>query len=191
VLDQTTSKIGRLREQLTELLHEHERDGALPTSRQFLWYEMVQLGYVSKEQRAPKLPGQRARRPGQDLTDALTDIREDGTIPWDWIVDETRSVEDYNGSASIKDGMLARLPYITLDPWQGRTPLILTESRSLAGVLRSLVIEYRVRIASTNGQCGGFLHTEIAPRLKPGDRVLYFGDLSGWGSDRGEYKARS
>jgi len=29
----------------------------------------------------------------------------------------------------------------------------------------------------TNGQCGGFLHTEIAPQLQPGDRVIYLGDL--------------
>jgi len=27
------------------------------------------------------------------------------------------------------------------------------------------------------GQCGGFLRTEIAPQLRPGDRVIYLGDL--------------
>ena len=59
--------------------------------------------------------------------------------------------------------------------------MILTESRSLAGVLRHIVSEYRARIASTNGQCGGFLRTDIAPQLRPGDGVLYLGDydLSG------------
>jgi hypothetical protein len=44
-------------------------------------------------------------------------------------------------------------------------------------VLREIVAEYRARIASTNGQCGGFLRTEIAPMLQPGDRVIYLGDL--------------
>jgi hypothetical protein len=34
-----------------------------------------------------------------------------------------------------------------------------------------------VRIASTNGQCGGFLHTVIAPSLESGDKVLYLGDF--------------
>ena len=44
-------------------------------------------------------------------------------------------------------------------------------------MLRENVVEYRARIASTNGQCGGFLRTNIAPRLQPGDRVIYLGDL--------------
>jgi hypothetical protein len=59
--------------------------------------------------------------------------------------------------------------------------MILTEARSVAGVQRPTVSHYRCRIAATNGQCGGFLRTEIAPLLQPGDRVLYFGDwdLSG------------
>ena len=77
--------------------------------------------------------------------------------------------------------MLAKLPYIKLDPWRGRAPMILTEARSVAGVQRPTVSDYRARIAATNGQCGGFLRTEVAPLLRPGDRVLYFGDwdLSG------------
>jgi hypothetical protein len=67
--------------------------------------------------------------------------------------------------------------YITLDPWRGHAPMILTESRSLAGVLRHIIVEYRARISSTNGQCGGFLRTEIEPKLRPGDRVIYLGDF--------------
>ena len=37
------------------------------------------------------------------MSDALTDIRENGAIQWSDIVDETRSLEDYTGYASIKD----------------------------------------------------------------------------------------
>jgi hypothetical protein len=57
--------------------------------------------------------------------------------------------------------------------------LVLTESRSLAGVLRSVAWNYRVQIASTNGQCGGFLHTKIGPLLAiaVSARVLYLGDF--------------
>jgi hypothetical protein len=164
------SKAGILRELLFELLQEHQRDGAIPTSARFLYYELVQRGQLSKERTG-------ARRPDQDLHDALTILREDERIPWDWIVDETRSVEDYTGYDTVKDGVLAQLPYIKLDPWGGRAPFILTESRSLAGALRPTVIEYRVRISATNGQCGGHLRTEIAPRLRPGDHVIYLGDL--------------
>jgi hypothetical protein len=38
-------------------------------------------------------------------------------------------------------------------------------------------------IASTNGQCGGFLHTGIAPQLQTKGRVLYLGDLDLCGGD--------
>jgi hypothetical protein len=163
------SKIGALRDLLIGLLLEHERDGALPTSARFLFYELVQRGQLSKERTG-------ARRPDQDMGDALTDIREDGRVPWNWIVDETRSLDNYSGSPSILQGTLDMLPYITLDPWRGRPPMVLTESRSLAGVLRNIVSEYRARIAPTNGQCGGFLRTGIAPAMRTGDRVLYLGD---------------
>jgi hypothetical protein len=164
------SNIAILRDTLVALLQEHERDGALPTSARFLYYELVQRGVLSKHATGK-------RRPDQNLHDALMDVREDGQIPWDWIVDETRSLEDYTGYASVRDGVLAQLPYIKLDPWRDRAPMILTESRSLAGVLRGVVRDYRARIASTNGQVGGFLRTDIAPILSPGDTVGYLGDF--------------
>jgi hypothetical protein len=54
--------------------------------------------------------------------------------------------------------------------------MVLTESRSLAGALRKTCNDYAVHLAATNGQVGGFLHTDIIPVLREGTRVLYFGD---------------
>jgi len=164
------SKIGTLRAVLAALLQEHDRDGALPTSSRFLFYELVQRGQLSKQATG-------ARRPDQDLHDALTDLRESGQVPWDWIVDETRSLENYTGYASVRDGVIAALPQFALCPWRGDAPMILTESRSLAGALRPIALEYRCQIAATNGQCGGFLRTDIVPALSPDNVVLYFGDF--------------
>jgi hypothetical protein len=180
------SKIGALRDLLFALLQEHERDSTIPTNARFLFYELVQRGELSKERKG-------VRRPDQDLHDALTDLREQARIPWHWIVDETRSLDSYTGHATVKQGVLHALRWIALDPWAAsRAPLVLTESRSLAGVLRSVAGDYRVRIAATNGQCGGFLRTGIAPELRPDDRVIYLGDLDLSGSqDRGQYPARS
>jgi hypothetical protein len=153
-----------------DLLREHEAaEGGLPTNARFLFYELEQRGELSKVKTG-------ARRPDQNLHDALTDLRESGQVPWDWIVDETRSLDDYTGYPSILEGVLALLEVITLDPWRRKPPMTLTESRSLAGVVRSLVRYYAARIASTNGQCGGFLRTRVAPVLRPGDVVLYLGD---------------
>jgi hypothetical protein len=131
------SKAGQLRQALLELLAEHQRADAIPTSARFLFYELVQRGVISKERETP------GRRPDQNMSDALTQLREAGVVPWEWIVDETRSLEDFTGAPSIRDWILQVLPGARLDPWAG-APLILTESRSLAGVLRRLAGRYAV-----------------------------------------------
>ncbi len=74
------------------------------------------------------------------------------------------------------------LPYARLDLWGGEPPpLILCESRSLAGVLREIAGAYLCPIAATNGQVGGFLHTDVGPLIESGggavQRVFYLGDL--------------
>ena len=163
------SKIGRLRAALLEVYREHKRDGTLPTNGQFLWYELLSRKVVSKEWKGW------GRKPKQDVVDALMDLRESGDIPWDDIRDETRSISNYRGNPSIREGLLESLPYYQLDAWAGDPPLILTESRSLRGILDDLALEYTVPITSTNGQCGGFLRTRIAPFVRdllPGRRVL-------------------
>src|SRR5262249_22102886 len=126
------SKIAVLRDALLQLLGEHERTGALPTSNRFLFYELVARGVIGKE----KQPG--TQDPAITAETALTQLRKSGQVPWDWIVDETRAVENYSGFSSIEQAMLEHLPGARLDPWAGTTVLILTESRSLAGVLRQI-----------------------------------------------------
>jgi hypothetical protein len=145
----------------------------LPTSVRFLFYELVARRIISKS----------GERPDQIVRQALTDLRERGLVPWDWIVDETRSVEDFTGSTSVAEDWLLFLDVARIDPWRGKIPFVITESRSLAGVLRAMCREYRIRITSTNGQVGGFLHTKVAPRLKPGDCVGYLGDHDLAGDD--------
>jgi hypothetical protein len=148
MLKAALSKIGALRDLLFALLQEHERDALLPTSARFLFYELVTRGQYSKVATG-------ARRADQNLIDALKQLRDEGRVPWEWITDETRSVEDYTGYRTIKGGVLATLPGIGLNPWHYRPPLILTESRSLAGVLRAAASEYRVRIAPTCTRAAG------------------------------------
>jgi hypothetical protein len=175
------SKAAALRAEIVKVLAEHERAGALPTSARFLYYELVVAAIISKVKTG-------ARRTDQNMIDALTVLRESGEIPWEWIVDETRQLEDFSGAATIRDRVLDSLRYARLNPWRERIPLILTESRSLAGVLRALIAEYAVRIASTNGQTAGFLHNEIAPMLRAGDDVLYLGD---WDFAGGQIEANT
>ncbi|TMC35554.1 MAG: hypothetical protein E6J28_11740 [Chloroflexi bacterium] len=164
------TKIGRLRTALKDLLTQHELAGTLPTSARFLFYELVAAGVISKERHG-------ARRPDQDMNDALISLRESGDVEWEWIVDETRSLADWRGAASVREWVLDVLEQARVDPWLGDAPQVITESRSLAGVLRVLARRYAIPIAATNGQVGGFLHTVIAPALHAGQHVLYLGDL--------------
>jgi len=71
----------------------------------------VQRGILSKERKA------QGRRPDQNMSDALTDLRERGEVPWEWIVDETRSLDDYRGASTLREWMLDVLPGARLDPW--------------------------------------------------------------------------
>ena len=167
------SKIGRLRTALMYLMEEHRSDGALPTSVRFLFYELVARRIIAKS----------GDRPDKIVSAALTDPRERGLVRWEDIVDETRSVDDFSGSATVAADWLIWLNTARLDPWEGRVPFLLTESRSLAGVLRGLVRDYRGRIAATNGQVGGFLHTDVVRYLEPGGDVGYLGDLDLAGGD--------
>jgi hypothetical protein len=176
-LSAANSKAGRLQRACLEILNEHERDGALPTSGRFIWYELEQRGIVDKT-KARGHPGVTGRGIDQDVTEALTRLRETGIIPWDWIVDETRSLYLYGAATTVQAGVLDQLASVRLNPWDSTpVPLLLTESRSLAGVLRDLADDYCTAIAATNGQAGGFLHTEIAPLVEDGRPVGYLGDL--------------
>ena len=170
------SKIEALRQHLMRLYNEHLAAGMLPTSNWFLFYELVSREIVEKHPTGK-------RRADQNTIDALTDLRERGEIPWGAIVDETRSLDDFTGFASIAEGVGAFLNAIRLDPWAGDPPLILTESRSLAGVLRALTRDCAAMIAPTNGQAAGFLHNDVGPRLRDGQRVLYLGDYDLAGGD--------
>jgi len=170
-MSRPTSKAGRLQRACLTLLREHEADGALPTSGRFIFYELLQRGVIPKA-----YPGGR-RTPAQDVADALLHLREHGMVPWQWIVDETRAVDAWASAPAVAGFVADMLERARLDCWNGEpAPLLLVESRSLAGVLRDLAADYLVPLAATNGQVGGFLHTDVAPLLTDGHHVLYLGD---------------
>lgn len=182
-LSKETTKAGRLQRACLRLLLEHEATGAIPTSIRFLFYELLDQGVIPKVYR-DKTGAEKKRTPSQDISDAVTVLREldSGAIPWGWIVDETRTLEEWRYAVSVQSYVEEVLPVARIDLWGGESPpLILCESRSLAGVLRDIAQDYLCPIAATNGQAGGFLHTEVAPLVAGppgrGRRVLYLGDL--------------
>jgi len=186
----TETKVGRLRNALLELLDEHRADAyGLPTAGRFLFYELEQRGLAVKPSPNDRRRNRRRSHgwpPGaQDVIDALTDLREQGRVPWEWIFDEGRQLVEWNHASSVLDYMLDRLPEARVNPWGDQPPpLILCESRQVAGVLRRIASDYCCPIAGTGGQSAGFLRTVVAPMFEQADRrVLYLGDLDRSGQD--------
>jgi hypothetical protein len=177
LLSGLTTKAGHLQRGCLALLRQHETDGAIPTNGRFLFYELEQRGHIPKKYFHSN-GDEKARTPAQDVSDALTHLRECGLIPWDWIADESRSLSLNEHSSSVYESVFGAAQYARIDPWGGQPPpLLLCESRAVAGVLANLAYEYGVPIAPTGGQCGGFLVNEVAPLLRGNDRsVLYIGD---------------
>ena len=177
LLSAPNTKKGRLQRACLRLVEEHRRDGAIPTSIRFLFYELEGRGIIPKT-----YPGK--RQPSQDVSEAMTHLRETGLVHWHEVVDETRTLHTWAYANSVYEYALDQLAHARVDLWDGESPpLILCESRSLAGVLRQIAATYLAPIAATNGQTGGFLHTDIGPLVEDayrGDvpvRVLYMGDL--------------
>jgi hypothetical protein len=171
------TKIGRLRRACYNKLLDHQRDGAIPTNGRFIFYEIEQDGAVPKAYFKPDGTKQ-AREPRQYVSDALIALRKLGMIPWEWIVDETREVVTWQSAPSVYDYIIEAAEDARIDCWDGLpAPLVICEARSTKGVLERITAEYLAPITATNGQCGGFLVTDVVPVLRGNDRpVLYIGD---------------
>ena len=62
-------------------------------------------------------------------------LRKAGLVPWEWIVDETRDVEQWEYAATVYEYMLNQVRYARIDCWGSQPPpLIICEARSTKGV---------------------------------------------------------
>jgi hypothetical protein len=182
------TKKARTERAVLDLLDQHGAEDALPTTIRFLFYELEQRGLARKPDPTDARPNRRRSigwPPGsQDITDAVTRLRNGGTIPWDWIADTERSIARWSFAATVPDYMLDQLAQATINPWGDELPpLILTESKGMASVLETMVSEYVCPIAGTKGQSAGFLRTMVAPVAMQSGRVLYLGDFDRSGHD--------
>jgi hypothetical protein len=164
---------GKLQRACLEIIREHERDGALPTNGRFVFYELEQRGYVPKNYIGKK------RAPRQDVSGALMHLRRLGLIPWEWILDESRDVDEWEFATSVYQYVVEQAEGARIDCWNGEPPpLIICEAKATKGVLTRIAAKYLCPITATGGQCGGHLVTAVAPLLRNNDRrVLYIGDF--------------
>jgi hypothetical protein len=183
------TKSGQLQRAALHVYREHAADGALPTTIQFIWYELEQRGVVDKNLRRGK-PGVNGRGQDQDLADAVTRLRELGLIPWADISDENRQVLLFHGHPTLRGGLLEALRTGKLDPWDGRPPLILCETRAVAGALEPVVYTYRAGVTGIGGQVRGHLMTSVVLDLVAGQLVGYLGDLDHAGNQIEDHARR-
>jgi hypothetical protein len=176
-LSSPDSKAGRLQRASLGLIRQHERDDALPTNGRFVFYELEQASAIPKHY-LDEHGRKRARQPAQDISDALMVLRRIGLVPWEWIRDETRELTEWQYAASVYDYVLESIEDARIDCWAGKPPpLTICEARATKGVLERITARLLCPITATNGQCGGFIVTEIVPLLIGNERpVLYIGD---------------
>ena len=104
-LSASDTKAGRLQRACLDLLREHERKGDIPTNGHFLFYELEQRGVIPKNYDGvnPKTGQKWARTPLQDVSVATHASARGGPIPWHWIEDETRSLDNWRYADNVAD----------------------------------------------------------------------------------------
>jgi hypothetical protein len=122
-LSKPDSKAGRLQRHCLNLLAEHRRDGAIPTSGRFLFYELVSRGVVPKDHYRDETGNKKSRTPAQDVADASWHLRRKARIvPMDWIVDETRDLDSWQYAPSVGKYVEDTLPFARIDLWEDAAP---------------------------------------------------------------------
>ncbi len=181
------TKVGRLRRWGLRAIMQHRRDGTVPTSLRHLYYEAVMDATMVDVQKKTGKKG--GRRSDQDLTDAMTDLREAGYVEWAEIEDRTRHLIQNYGWSSITEGIEAYVNVVKLDPFRRGAkilplPILVVESESVAGVAEAMCQRYRVPIIPTRGPAAGFLRNQVATFLKRRPVVVgYIGDWDKAGGD--------
>jgi hypothetical protein len=145
------------------------------TTVRFVFYRLVASAVLAKAEVGKK----GGRRPDQDVSVVLSDLRWAGIVGFDEIADRSRTINDFTGWESFAGGAVAAIEAVRLDPWgDPPPPLLVVESESLGGLLEDTAYMYRVLLIPSRGQCSDSLIWEVARLVRAGHRrVIYVGDL--------------
>jgi hypothetical protein len=116
----------------------------------------------------------------------LCEMREDGSILWEWVIDNVRKIDVPATFSDLSDVLSAALYSYKLDPWldQPQQVYVMTEKNAIAGIMRQITYPYVVPLCVVVGfSSRTFLH-DIAERIAAARKpavVLYLGDHDGSG----------
>ena len=152
-------------------LREGSPSGRALTTTRFLFYRLVAKGIVAKESSG-------ARRPDQDVSVVLSQLKWAGAVEFSEVVDRSRRVIDFTGYPTVLDGVLDQVANVPLDPWGDNAPILVVESESLGGLLEDIANEYGVPLAPARGQASDGFVLDIVGWVEAGhERVRYLGDF--------------
>ena len=89
----------------------------------------------------------------QKISRLLTQAREEGLIPWEWIVDETRRMEGGGGFRDLRQYAKAIEHSYRRDFWahQPRRVIVVSEKSTVAGILGPVFDDYGVQFLYAHG----------------------------------------
>jgi hypothetical protein len=111
----------------------------------------------------------------------LTQAREDGLIPWDWIVDESREMERQAHWRDLESyGNVVARSY-RRDFWahQRYRVIVVSEKATVAGILRPVLEQYGVPFFAVHGFNSATKMHELAEEIAADPRItvlIYVGD---------------
>ena len=117
----------------------------------------------------------------QKISRLLTQAREEGLIPWEWIVDDSRRMEGDGGFRDLQQyAKVIELSY-RRDFWahQPHRVIVISEKATVAGILRPVLDEYGVPFFAAHGFNSATKVYELAQEIDRDDRqyvFLYVGD---------------
>ena len=116
----------------------------------------------------------------------LSEMRETGEMPWDWIVDETRPVFIPNTWTDAGEVLEAAAKQFRRDAWQDLAVkvVVLVEKIGIAGALRQTVEGLGVRLYTMVGQFSSTRTRDLANYMEEDERhtlILQLGDHDHYG----------
>ena len=162
----------KVRDHSTDEEREERRDDVLelirsmehPVTVRQVYYRATVKGYVKKTESGYKTIGK-----------IITELRESETIDWDWVVDNTRRVIEYDWFKTRAEALRYCAQNFTLDPWHDAkmSVAIWMEKDALAGVLETITLGLGVPLFVLKGFGSLSFIKKAAERFNEADRPVY------------------
>jgi hypothetical protein len=122
-----------------------------------------------------------AKENTQKISRVLTEMREEGILPWEWIVDDSRSMEGDGGFTDLKQYARVIRNSYTRDFWAHQTKrvIVISEKATVAGIVRPVLDKYGVPFFAAHGYNSATKVYDLASEIVKDKRTyhfLYIGD---------------